>query len=128
MFTIWGKGPQQRAREEIDGAETRQEARYLVGEYRLAFGAGWKIWFSRQPRKPTPTRCSPPKRKGPAPMTTTTASEPDTHLASMSSAEQSALKTAWAKQSYGSDLPIEDRLKAKAPRKRVKTAAPAAIE
>lgn len=31
--------------EEVDEAETRKEARYLLNEYRLAFGAGWSLWI-----------------------------------------------------------------------------------
>lgn len=36
MFTLWGtyKGKT----EEIDSAEERREAEYLLGEYRMAFG------------------------------------------------------------------------------------------
>jgi hypothetical protein len=31
--------------EELDTAKDQQEAEYLLGEYRLAFGAGWTIWI-----------------------------------------------------------------------------------
>jgi hypothetical protein len=31
--------------EEIDSADTRQEAEYLLAEYRLAFGPGWVLWI-----------------------------------------------------------------------------------
>lgn len=30
--------------EELDTADDASSADYLVGEYRLAFGAGWSIW------------------------------------------------------------------------------------
>lgn len=34
-----------RPQEELDTAETESGAKYLMGEYRLAFGAGWRIWI-----------------------------------------------------------------------------------
>jgi len=34
--------------EEIDTAETREEAEFLLGEYQLAFGEDWKIWTEDQ--------------------------------------------------------------------------------
>lgn len=34
--------------EEIDTAETEEEADYLEGEYVLAYGAGWHIWKETQ--------------------------------------------------------------------------------
>jgi len=43
MFKIIGKYKNNKP-EEIDEAETSQEANYLVGEYRLAFGFEWSIW------------------------------------------------------------------------------------
>jgi hypothetical protein len=45
MFKIMGK--YQGKTEEIDSAETRSEADYLLGEYRLAYGAGWKLWVKK---------------------------------------------------------------------------------
>jgi hypothetical protein len=39
---IWGR--YQGSVEEIDTAETWQEARYLLNEYRTAFGPGWNLW------------------------------------------------------------------------------------
>jgi hypothetical protein len=33
--------------EEVDRARDRDEANYLVGEYRLAFGQHWRIWKRR---------------------------------------------------------------------------------
>ncbi len=32
--------------EEIDTADTRQEARQLLAEYVMAFGAGWSLWIA----------------------------------------------------------------------------------
>ena len=32
--------------EEIDTADTQAEALRLLGEYRLAFGAGWALWIA----------------------------------------------------------------------------------
>jgi hypothetical protein len=34
--------------EEIDTAETKDEADYLEGEYELAFGGSWLIWTETQ--------------------------------------------------------------------------------
>jgi hypothetical protein len=31
-------------KEEVDTAEGEKTARYLIGEYRMAFGIGWEIW------------------------------------------------------------------------------------
>jgi hypothetical protein len=31
--------------EEIDSADTEQEAETLLGEYRLAFGPTWTLWI-----------------------------------------------------------------------------------
>lgn len=45
VFRIMGKS--QYGTEEIDTADTRETARYLANEYRVAFGAGWQIWISR---------------------------------------------------------------------------------
>ncbi len=47
MFAIWGQYQGGEA-EEIDTAADRKEARYLIGEYRLAFGAGWVLWMQRE--------------------------------------------------------------------------------
>lgn len=33
--------------EVVDSADTMREARYLLGEYRLAFGAGWYLRIRR---------------------------------------------------------------------------------
>jgi hypothetical protein len=30
--------------EEIDSATSEKDARYLLAEYRLAFGSAWKVW------------------------------------------------------------------------------------
>ena len=34
--------------EVIDVAETREEARIKVGEFKLAYGNVWKVWFKAQ--------------------------------------------------------------------------------
>lgn len=45
MFKIIGK---YRGRTEvIDEAETKKEARYLLAEYRMAFGEGWVLWVEQ---------------------------------------------------------------------------------
>lgn len=31
--------------EEIDSAETRESAKYLLQEYQMAFGMGWMLWI-----------------------------------------------------------------------------------
>ena len=41
-FKIMGK--YQGKTEEIDTAEDEQNADYLVGEYRMAFGSDWQVW------------------------------------------------------------------------------------
>jgi hypothetical protein len=46
MYKIMGKYDNHDV-EELDSADTKQEAEYLVGEYRLAFGTGWEIWIVR---------------------------------------------------------------------------------
>ena len=38
-------------KEDIDSAETFPEARRLLDEYRLAFGAGWALWIVRRPHR-----------------------------------------------------------------------------
>lgn len=48
MYEIIGR--YQGESEVIDTADTKQEAEYLVGEYRLAYGAGWSISY-RKARK-----------------------------------------------------------------------------
>ncbi len=35
-------------REEIDSADTIESARYLLGEYRMAYGADWRLWIRRE--------------------------------------------------------------------------------
>ena len=46
--------------EHCDYAKDRTERSYLVGEYRLAYGAGWEFTSILQPRKhwPKTVRCS----------------------------------------------------------------------
>lgn len=34
--------------EEVDTAETEDEADYLLGEYTMAFGLGWSLWKETQ--------------------------------------------------------------------------------
>lgn len=45
MYKIYGKSSY--GTEELDTAETKEEANYLVKEYVLAFGAGWTIWYTK---------------------------------------------------------------------------------
>ena len=33
--------------EKLDTAESSEEARTLVGEYRMAFGVGWTVWAEK---------------------------------------------------------------------------------
>jgi len=42
MYVIMGK--YNHRVEEIDTAESRKEARFLLSEYRLAFGMNWELW------------------------------------------------------------------------------------
>ena len=44
MYKIMGRYGNGRA-EEVDSADTRKEAEYLLAEYRLAYGAGWRLWI-----------------------------------------------------------------------------------
>lgn len=37
--------------ETVDTATSEQDAQYLLGEYRLAFGRDWKLWITGLPRK-----------------------------------------------------------------------------
>lgn len=46
MFKIMGKLPGLET-EEIDSADTMKEARYLLKEYRMAFGPEWSLWIKR---------------------------------------------------------------------------------
>jgi hypothetical protein len=39
--------------EEIDTAESEDEANSLVGEYRMAYGAGWAIWWTSSKKRLT---------------------------------------------------------------------------
>jgi hypothetical protein len=40
---IWASY-QGRGAEQVDLADSWHEARYLVGEYREAYGPGWSVW------------------------------------------------------------------------------------
>jgi hypothetical protein len=42
VYVIMGKYCRE-PKEEIDTAENKQDAEYLLGEYRMAFGAGWTL-------------------------------------------------------------------------------------
>ena len=44
MYTLMGKYKNGR-QEEIDTAETKHDADYLLQEYRLAFGPAWLLWI-----------------------------------------------------------------------------------
>lgn len=44
MYKVIGKYGKQQA-EEIDEFETREEAMQMLTEYRMAYGAGWRIWI-----------------------------------------------------------------------------------
>jgi hypothetical protein len=39
------KGSSQYGTEELDETDNLHAAQYLVQEYRIAFGAGWRIWY-----------------------------------------------------------------------------------
>jgi len=52
---IWGRY-EGRAPEVIDTVAPGAAAR-LLGEYRLAFGAGWTLWLGRRDDEPRPRRC-----------------------------------------------------------------------
>ncbi len=45
MYKIMGKS--QYGTEELDTADTLKEAKFLVGEYKMAYGAGWTIWYKK---------------------------------------------------------------------------------
>lgn len=49
MFKIMGRyeGGEE---EEVDSAETKRDAEYLLSEYKLAFGAGWSLRIVRKRR------------------------------------------------------------------------------
>lgn len=36
--------------EQVDSAESREEASRLLSEYILAFGAGWRLWIGKRRR------------------------------------------------------------------------------
>jgi hypothetical protein len=55
-YLIMGKYKNSPA-EEIDHADTRQGADYLLGEYRMAYGSGWRLWVKRIPVRDNP-KCS----------------------------------------------------------------------
>lgn len=45
MYKIMGKY-QGREAEEIDSANTMKDAQYLLQEYLMAFGPGWRLWIT----------------------------------------------------------------------------------
>lgn len=45
-FIIMARMPGQPA-EEVDEADDLKEAKYLVGEYRIAYGPQWTVWYKR---------------------------------------------------------------------------------
>lgn len=47
MYKIWAKYRDQDW-EEVDEADNFEDAQYLIGEYRMAFGPGWTIKSVRQ--------------------------------------------------------------------------------
>jgi hypothetical protein len=46
-ISIWAQQDGQPA-EKIDQASSRREAAYLAGEYRMAYGQGWRVWAGRK--------------------------------------------------------------------------------
>lgn len=58
-ISIWGQLPG-KAAEVIDRASSVREARYLAGEYQLAYGRQWKVWYGRKDGTPPPEK--KPKR------------------------------------------------------------------
>ena len=50
-FKVMGKS--QYGTEELDIAESLDEAQYMVDEYTMAFGPGWEIWIE-EPRSMKP--------------------------------------------------------------------------
>lgn len=47
MYKIMGKYKSLPA-EEIDEAEDISNAEYLLGEYRLAYGCDWRVWYEKE--------------------------------------------------------------------------------
>jgi hypothetical protein len=49
-YTIWAEprtGGRKGIKEEVDTADSIEDAKYLVGEYMMAFGPTFKVWFQR---------------------------------------------------------------------------------
>lgn len=46
-INIWGKY-KKAAPEIIDTAESMKDAEHLVGEYRIAYGRDWLVWYGRR--------------------------------------------------------------------------------
>jgi hypothetical protein len=34
--------------EELDQTDSRRQAEYLVGEYRMSFGSSWEVWINEE--------------------------------------------------------------------------------
>ena len=58
-ISIWGKFAGNPP-ELIDRASSVREARYLAGEYQMAYGQRWHVWYGR--RDGTPPAEKKPKR------------------------------------------------------------------
>jgi hypothetical protein len=50
-INIWGKYRDKV--EKIDSTTSQRDARYLVGEYRMAYGQEWIVWAGRKCDDPT---------------------------------------------------------------------------
>ena len=62
MYQIFCRNPNYgRAFEHCDYAESREEAKRLIGEYRMAYGAGWEFR-----KELLPTKCWPQFQPKPA--------------------------------------------------------------
>lgn len=46
MYKIYGKYPGE-PKEIIDEFDTKEEARAMLTEYRMAYGYEWKLWIGR---------------------------------------------------------------------------------
>ena len=49
-MTIWGKY-KDKPIEKIDSCK-KEDAEFMVGEYKLAFGSGWTIWAGKKSERP----------------------------------------------------------------------------
>jgi hypothetical protein len=46
MFKIMGR--YKNVEEEIDEADTREDAEFLLDEYCMAYGDGWELWIGEE--------------------------------------------------------------------------------